>query len=90
MEVIYKVDNKTFTDKKEAEKYEKSIIEKRIKEAEEKRAKEEEEKRIKAEKEEMEKQIGDAWDKYYNLVVEYTDKFVDKEKVLNSFFGDWF
>lgn len=57
MEVIYKVNNKTFTDKKEAEKYEKILAE----DAEKKE-------KLKAEKETRWKEVEDAWNNYYNLL----------------------
>ncbi len=64
MEVIYKVNNKTFTDKKEAEKYEKILAEDA-----EKREK------LKAEKEARWKEVDDAWNNYYDLLIKYENDY---------------
>ena len=60
MEVIYKVNGKTFTDKKEAERYEKILAEDA-----EKREK------LKAEKESRWKEVDDAWQNYYDLLSKF-------------------
>lgn len=74
MEVIYKVNNKTFTDKKEAERYEKVLAE----DAEKKE-------KLKAEKEARWKEVNDAWDNYYNLLKNF-DKDYSYLKVYPSVF----
>jgi hypothetical protein len=74
MEVIYKVNNKTFTDKKEAEKYEKILAEDA-----EKREK------LNAEKEARWKEVNDAWNNYYNLLKNF-EKDYNYLKVYPSIF----
>lgn len=64
MEVIYKVNNKTFTDKKEAERYEKILAE----DAEKRE-------RLKAEKEARWKEVDDAWNNYYDLLNKYENDY---------------
>lgn len=57
MEVIYKVNGRTFHSKEEAERYEKVLAE----DAEKKE-------KLKAEKETRWKEVEDAWNNYYNLL----------------------
>lgn len=64
MEIIYKVNGKTFTDKKEAERYEKILAEDA-----EKREK------LKAEKEARWKEVDDAWNNYYDLLNKYENDY---------------
>lgn len=64
MEIIYKVNGKTFTDKKEAERYEKILAE----DAEKR-------KKLKAEKEARWKEVDDAWKNYYDLLSKFENDY---------------
>lgn len=64
MEIIYKVNGRTFDSKEEAERYEKVL-------AKEKEKKE----KLKAEKEARWKEVDDAWNNYYDLLNKYRDDY---------------
>lgn len=66
MEVIYKVNGKEFTDKKEAEKYEKILAE----DAEKKE-------KLKAEKDARWKEVNDAYQHYTDLLEKYNEDYGD-------------
>lgn len=77
MEVIYKVNNRTFTDKEEAEKYEQILAEDEAKRA-----------KLKAEKESRKKEIEDAYQKYIDLLSQY-EKDYDEYIIINPKFRNW-
>lgn len=77
MEVIYRVNNRTFTDREEAEKYEKILAEDEAKRA-----------KLKAEKESRKKEIEDAYQHYYDLLSQY-EKDYDEYIIVNPKFRNW-
>lgn len=77
MEVIYKVNGRTFDNKEEAEKYEKVLAEDA-----EKREK------LKAEKESRKKEVEDAYQHYYDVLSQY-EKDYDEYIIVNPKFRSW-
>lgn len=68
MEIIYKVNGRTFHNKEEAEKYEKVLTEEK-----------EKEEKLKAEKEARWKEVDDAWKRYYDLLSKYENDYKEKD-----------